>query len=756
MRKRKFFWKLFACIMGVIFVYTAALSFVYYLKNREFINFELEQSQKELLKQTKEKVDHRLQVALSGINQLKSSEAFVNFSQNTNEELEYFFVNELYKELQKNSNAFSQFEYKLGVMKADEDLIVTPDMTINQEQYFQQLGLNKEEMQQVVNYLEEKNNSFGQYKLFSLMNQKKNNVYITLLKKERIAEGHNVVFFLSFYTKNLYPALNPVDQGGFAIVEGNRISSHQTTFHDLTITDILTRDRLNQLEPSKEEPVPYQKITAGDFHIKSLSSEVLKDWKYLYITPKQVTETSFAGLLMDSLPVYLLFLLAGLVVQVLFVNYTYQPVKKVLNVLKDGQESIDGDEFAIIQQITTNMKNMNERLLSTIDNHQLPLKKKFMKDLLLGLVEKEEVKEKSEQYGLAKLKQGRVILFEFTDYKELGESVTSEGILTIKLQLLTYLKEQIEKKISYEMIEMEAEKLAILTSETNLQRIHDWLNSFNAGLDERLHATMFIAISEPVAELSEFEKGYKQARNLLEYRYAIERKNIVTTEDIENFEQKSYYYPLEMEKDLINFSCRGEKEKAMSILKNVLNDNLHVRQLDESTLRSLVYEVLATIHRILSQTNQAERTIFGEDETVYRRLQMIRGKEKLEQTITSLFEELLENIQAKTKKTDLSVADELMNFIHENFHRDLSLTDLADHFNLSSSYVSTVFKEQTGENFKEYLNMYRVKKAKEILSVQEVKISQVASMVGFNNVNTFIRIFKKYVGLSPGQYEKKS
>ncbi|KKI90225.1 hypothetical protein WQ54_19775 [Bacillus sp. SA1-12] len=756
MKKKKFYWKLFICMMAVIFIYTAALSFVYYIKNQEFTNYELEQSQKELLKQVKEKVDHRLLVALSGINQLKSSKAFENFSQNTNGKLEHYYVNELYKELQNNSNAFSQFEYKLGVMKTDEDLIVTPDMTINQERYFQQLEINNEEKEQVDNYLKEKNNSFGQYKLFSLMNSKKDNLYITLLKKERIAEGKNVVFFLSFYTKNLYPAIHSVDQGGFALVEGNRILSHRTTFQNHSITYILTRDQLKHLKPSHEEPIPYQKITASGYQIKSLSSEVLKDWQYLYISPKHVTETSFAALLVDSLPVYLLFLLAGLIVQVVFVNYTYQPVKKVLHILKDGEESIEGDEFAFIQQITSNMKKVNEKLLSTIDHHQLSLKQKFMKDLLLGLAEKEEVKEKSELFGLSRLKQGRVILFEFTHYKEWEESVTREGILTIKLQLLTYLKEHIEKNISYEMIEMEAEKLAILTSETNLQKIRDWLNSFNAGLDERLHATMFITISEPVAALYDFEKGYKQARNLLEYRYAIERKNIVTTEDIESFEQKSYYYPLEMEKDLINFSCRGQKEKAMSILKIILNDNLYVRQLDESALRSLVFEVLATIHRILSQTNQEERTIFGEDETVYQRLQNIRGKEKLEQTITSLFEELLENIQEQTKKTDLSVADQLMNFIHENFQRDLSLSDLAEHFNLTSSYVSRVFKEQTGENFKEYLNLYRVEKAKEILSAQDVKINQVASMVGFNNVNTFIRTFKKYVGLSPGQYEKSS
>ncbi|MCA1321659.1 AraC family transcriptional regulator [Bacillus tianshenii] len=92
--------------------------------------------------------------------------------------------------------------------------------------------------------------------------------------------------------------------------------------------------------------------------------------------------------------------------------------------------------------------------------------------------------------------------------------------------------------------------------------------------------------------------------------------------------------------------------------------------------------------------------------------------------------------------------------MHENYQQDISLSELAEHFNLSSSYISTIFKANTGENFKESLNRYRIQKAKEILSSEDMKVNQVAEMVGYNNVNTFIRIFKKYVGLSPGQYDK--
>src|SRR5690606_12033223 len=89
-----------------------------------------------------------------------------------------------------------------------------------------------------------------------------------------------------------------------------------------------------------------------------------------------------------------------------------------------------------------------------------------------------------------------------------------------------------------------------------------------------------------------------------------------------------------------------------------------------------------------------------------------------------------------------------------NYTSDISLNDLSDKFQLSTSYISTIFKAYTGTNFKEFLNRYRIQKAKEILSSNDIMVNQVALMVGYNNVNTFIRLFKKYVGLSPGQYEK--
>ena len=58
-----------------------------------------------------------------------------------------------------------------------------------------------------------------------------------------------------------------------------------------------------------------------------------------------------------------------------------------------------------------------------------------------------------------------------------------------------------------------------------------------------------------------------------------------------------------------------------------------------------------------------------------------------------------------------------------------------------------------GDNFKNYINMYRIEKAKEILrEKKDIKIKDLAEKLGYNSSNTFIRIFKKYEGISPTQF----
>lgn len=95
-----------------------------------------------------------------------------------------------------------------------------------------------------------------------------------------------------------------------------------------------------------------------------------------------------------------------------------------------------------------------------------------------------------------------------------------------------------------------------------------------------------------------------------------------------------------------------------------------------------------------------------------------------------------------------------INYIHNNFERDISLGDIAKFVFLSPSYFTRAFKEETGMSPISYLLKVRIDRAKELLADTGLKISDIALSVGFSNQQRFNEMFKKYSKLTPLQYRK--
>ena len=69
-------------------------------------------------------------------------------------------------------------------------------------------------------------------------------------------------------------------------------------------------------------------------------------------------------------------------------------------------------------------------------------------------------------------------------------------------------------------------------------------------------------------------------------------------------------------------------------------------------------------------------------------------------------------------------------------------------------YISKVFKDETGEGLLDHINRLRIQQAKKIMQNKNLVLEDVAGQVGFTNVNSFIRVFKKYEGITPGKYRE--
>jgi AraC-like DNA-binding protein len=95
-------------------------------------------------------------------------------------------------------------------------------------------------------------------------------------------------------------------------------------------------------------------------------------------------------------------------------------------------------------------------------------------------------------------------------------------------------------------------------------------------------------------------------------------------------------------------------------------------------------------------------------------------------------------------------------YIHAHFPEDLSLEFLAQHFCISTSYLSHRFKHVTGFSVTDYIQMTRVRSAQALLINTKLPITEIAEPCGFNCFSQFNRVFHKHIGMSPSTYRKQS
>lgn len=98
--------------------------------------------------------------------------------------------------------------------------------------------------------------------------------------------------------------------------------------------------------------------------------------------------------------------------------------------------------------------------------------------------------------------------------------------------------------------------------------------------------------------------------------------------------------------------------------------------------------------------------------------------------------------------------DEVIRYIHEHFHEELTVEQTADKLYISASYLMHILKQATGKTFIEHLTEARISAAKELLCNSRYKIYEVCDKIGYRDVKYFSQIFKKQTGMTPREYAK--
>ncbi|WP_027408834.1 response regulator [Anoxybacteroides tepidamans] len=102
-----------------------------------------------------------------------------------------------------------------------------------------------------------------------------------------------------------------------------------------------------------------------------------------------------------------------------------------------------------------------------------------------------------------------------------------------------------------------------------------------------------------------------------------------------------------------------------------------------------------------------------------------------------------------------SMMEQVEEFLQENYHRDLSLEEVAQSVHLTPHYFSKLFKKQTGQTFIDYVTNLRIEKAKQLLHDERLNVKEISYDVGYKDPNYFSRVFKKMTNMTPKEYRQQ-
>lgn len=123
----------------------------------------------------------------------------------------------------------------------------------------------------------------------------------------------------------------------------------------------------------------------------------------------------------------------------------------------------------------------------------------------------------------------------------------------------------------------------------------------------------------------------------------------------------------------------------------------------------------------------------------------------MEVYVMDIYRSMMNLLSGRGKRYS-SIITKAVDFIQANYARPISLVEVAEEVDVSKSYLSLLFKQETGINFSKYLMDYRIDRSKQLLSQSTLRIYEIAEQVGFLNPYYFSKVFRDYTGMSCKDY----
>jgi len=257
------------------------------------------------------------------------------------------------------------------------------------------------------------------------------------------------------------------------------------------------------------------------------------------------------------------------------------------------------------------------------------------------------------------------------------------------------------------------------------------------------HCRLFAGIGRGVSDVNHFSKSYKEAIYALELVHSHPSATYMVYN--ERLEQKQKeFIPFEVEKELVEAVKKGDIQRGIQMFESYFQSIQQASDYQVRRIQKAMEDFFIVLTRSIKE--------LGFDEEMKVSLGRLDTPMQIKEATKAQLVMMIERLGEWRKNGMRALLLQAKEYIDNNYHKSVSLEDVAEQLGISSYYLSKLFKERFQVTFIDYLKNTRLQKAKELLVDGTMPLKEIALTIGYKDPNYFSRIFKKEVGVSPREY----
>lgn len=285
-----------------------------------------------------------------------------------------------------------------------------------------------------------------------------------------------------------------------------------------------------------------------------------------------------------------------------------------------------------------------------------------------------------------------------------------------------------------------------------------YLKNYAAELLDELSSdsdySITIGISKVYDSPENISNAFKECLIILRNKVFFEKRSIICLEDISSNTDISSY-PFELEHQYIESLKYVNNKKSEEILEHFVNKAIKISNQDPALFKGLITEFIIIVSRRLCDDENVNLSSVFSSKTIYNNISRLDSIDDIKELLTDFTQNVSNYFKNKNSSGCRKIINDIKQYIRENYFKSITLRQVANDYFMNESYLSDLFKKETGCSFTKYLTKIRMERAKVLLKQMDLKTYDISEMVGYNDSRYFNKIFKKYYSMTPFEYRER-